>query len=150
MWGLFNYAPIAHYDKLIEEKTDNLDVDEMDDGELLTDGGRKYFYVWRTENGNYLFDAEVNGDAADVAKESVEDAEQMLETLFDTYPEEKDRYKRAACYKIKVMDKVLEGVEVETEQSGLGDFSTDGGYDLPAGYDHGLAELAEEAPSLHW
>lgn len=82
--------------------------------------------------------------------ESVEEAEQALEHQLELFPEEEERYKKSALYKIKKMSKEMEGVEVVTEQSGLMDFSPDGGYELPVGYDLDLVELAESAHSLEW
>jgi hypothetical protein len=66
------------------------------------------------------------------------------------HPEEEDRYRKSNLYKVKKMDKVMEGVEVFTEQSGLDSFAPDGGYRMPDDYDQGLSELAESAEELEW
>jgi hypothetical protein len=128
-YELNNYFPEAHYklaiDEALEREIREDLIDEDDDfDEMLPDGGRprKYFFAWRDENGEYLSDKTVNGDAADVAYSSVEEAEQSLERLIDTNPEQQDRYKSASLYKIKQVEKVMEGVEVMTEQQGLTDF----------------------------
>lgn len=135
----------------IEEVAEDLGVD-VDDNELIPDGGRprKYFYAWMSENGNLLYDASVNGDAADAFYESEEEAEAALERLIDANPDEEDRYRKSNLFKVKKMDKVMEGVEVFTEQQGLGDFAPDGGYTLHEGYDHELMELVSEANKLEW
>jgi len=135
----------------IEDLAEDLGVD-VDDNELIPDGGRprKYFFAWMTENGNLLYDTSVNGDGADALYESEEAAEEALERLIDTHPEEEDRYRKSNLYKVKKMDKVMEGVEVFTEQSGLADFSPDGGYVMPEGYSQSLSELAESAEELEW
>lgn len=143
-YGLFNYAPLAHYDLRIQELEDELE--ELGDDDLMTDGGRprKYFFTWMTENGNLLYEASVNGDGADVLYESEEEAEEALERLIDAHPEEEDRYRKSNLYKVKRMDKIMEGVEVMTEQQGLGDFATDGGYR------EDILELAEAAEEVEW
>ncbi|WP_313694151.1 hypothetical protein [Halorarum halobium] len=149
-YGLFNYAPLAHYDLRIEELEDELgDLEETD---LMTDGGRprKYFWAWRDENGNYISDKMVNGDSADIAHDSMEEAERMMENLMESNPEEQDRYESAGLYKIKLDAKEMEGVEVKTEQSGLDQFAPDGGYTLPEGYSHDMTELAESADQIEW
>jgi hypothetical protein len=148
-YGLFNYAPIAHYDKRIDELRDELE--ELDD-DLVPDGGRprKYFWTWITEDGNLLYETELNGEEADVFYESPEEAREALERHFDRHPERADRYEKAGLYEIKLRDKVMQGVEVKTEQSGLDQFAPDGGYTLPEGYDQDLVELAESAEEIQW
>lgn len=152
-WELEDPAPhqVFFYNQAIEEMAENLGVD-IDDHELIPDGGRprKYFYVWMTENGNLLYDTSINGDGADVLYESEKEAEEALERLIDVNPDEEDRYRKSNLYKVKKMDKVMEGVEVFTEQQGLGDFVPDGGYTLSKGYDPSLEELASEADQLEW
>lgn len=142
---------IFFYDQAIEELAEDLGVD-VDDHELIPDGGRprKYFFAWMTENGNLLYDTSVNGDGANVLYESEKEAEEALERLIDANPEEEDRYRKSNLYKVKRMDKVMEGVEVFTEQQGLGDFVPDGGYTLPEGYDPNLSELAEQVDEVKW
>lgn len=103
-----------------------------------------------TENGNLLYDASVNGDGADVLYESEEKAEEVLERLIEANPGEEDRYRKSNLYKVKRMDKVMEGVEVFTEQQGLGDFVPDGGNTLPEAYDQDLTELGAAADELEW
>ena len=150
-YGLFNYAPIGHYDIRIQELEDELEIDDSDD-DLVTDGGRprKYFWTWITEEGNLLYETELNGEEADVLYESPEEAREALERHFDRHPERADRYEKAGLYEIKLRDKVMQGVEVKTEQSGLDQFAPDGGYTLPKGYDQDLVELAVEAENLEW
>lgn len=127
-YELNNYFPEAHYKIAIDEALEREAVEDLSDDddvdEILPDGGRprKYFFAWRDENGEYLSDKTVNGDAADVAYESVDEAEEVLERLIDSNPEQQDRYESAALYKIKMGEKVMEGVEVTTEQQGLTDF----------------------------
>lgn len=128
-YELNNYFPEAHYKSAIDEAlereaAEDLLDDDDDVDEILPDGGRprKYFFAWRDENGEYLSDKTVNGDAADVAYSSVEEAEQSLERLIDANPQQQDRYESASLYKIKQVEKVMEGVEVTTEQQGLTDF----------------------------
>jgi hypothetical protein len=142
---------IFFYNQAIEELAEELGY-ESEDSELIPDGGRprKYFFTWMTENGNLLYEAGVNGDGADVLYESVEDAEDGLQRLIDSNPEEEDRYRKSNLYKIKRMDKVMEGVEVMTEQSGLDSFAPDGGYRMPEEYDRSLSELAESADQIEW
>ena len=152
-WELEDPAPHQVYflNAAIEELAEDLGVN-IDDNELIPDGGRprKYFYTWITENGNLLYDTSVNGDGADAFYESEEAAEEALERLIDTYPEEEDRYRKSNLHKVKKMDKVMEGVEVFTEQSGLDSFAPDGGYQMPEGYSQGLSELAESAEQIEW
>jgi hypothetical protein len=148
-YGLFNYAPLGHYDLRIQELEDELeDLDE----DLVPDGGRprKYFWTWITEDGNLLYETELNGEEADVFYESPEEAKEALERHFDRNPERADRYEKAGLYEIKLRDKVMQGVEVKTEQSGLDQFAPDGGYALPKGYDRDLVELAESADEIEW
>ena len=128
-YELNNYFPEAHYKQAIDEAIEREVVedllDEDDDvDEMLPDGGRprKYFFAWRDKHGNYLSDTTVNGDAADIAYESVEEAEDMLERLMDANPDQRDRYESASLYTIKLEEKMKEGVEVTTEQQGLTDF----------------------------
>lgn len=128
-YELNNYFPEAHYKLAIDgalerEIREDLFEDDDDVDEMLPDGGRprKYFFAWRDENGEYLSDKTVNGDAADVAYSSVNEAEQSLERLIDANPEQQDRYESASLYKIKLDEKIMEGVEVTTEQQGLFDF----------------------------
>ena len=128
-YELNNYFPDAHYKRAIDdalerEVVEDLFEDDDDVDEMLPDGGRprKYFFAWRDENGEYLSDKTVNGDAADVAYSSVDEAEDMLERLIDNNPEQQDRYESASLYKIKLDEKVMDGVEVTTEQQGLTDF----------------------------
>jgi hypothetical protein len=142
---------VFFYDKAIEKYGEELDIDftedeDYGDGDLIPDGGRKYFFAWRTENGNLLYDTEVNGDAADTFYTSVEEAEDALERLADAYPEEQERYEKANLYKFKEM----EGVEAFTEQAGLGQFETDGGYPVRQGYGGDFIGLAESADSVEW
>jgi len=142
---------VYFYNQAIEEMAEDLGVD-VDNNELIPDGGRprKYFFTWITENGNLLYESSVNGDGADVLYESETEAEQALERLIDTHPEEEDRYRKSNLYKVKRMDKVMEGVEVMTEQQGLSDFAPDGGYLIPESYDEDLMELAESADQFEW
>jgi hypothetical protein len=142
---------VYFYNQAIEEMAEDLGVD-VDNNELIPDGGRprKYFFTWMTENGNLLYDASVNGDAADVFYESETEAEEALERLIDSHPEEEERYRKSNLYKVKRMDKVMEGVEVMTEQQGLSDFAPDGGYLMPESYDEDLMELAESADQVEW
>lgn len=150
-YGLFNYAPLAHYDIRIRELEEELDVEDTDD-DLVTDGGRprKYFWAWRDENGNYISDKMVNGDSADIAHDSPEDAERMMQNLMESNPEEQERYESAGLYKIKLDGKEMEGVEVNTEQSDLFEYSTDGGHTLPEGYDRSMTEIAGSADQVEW
>lgn len=152
-WELEDPAPHQVYflNEAIEELAEDLDVD-VEGNELIPDGGRprKYFWTWITENGNLLYDTSVNGDGADAFYESEDAAEEALERLIDINPEEEDRYRKSNLYKVKRMDKVMEGVEVFTEQSGLDSFAPDGGYRMPDDYDQGLSELAEQADKLDW
>lgn len=127
-YELNNYFPEAHYKRAIDDALEREVVedlfDEDDVDEILPDGGRprKNFYAWRDENGEYLSDKMVNGDAADVAYESVDEAREMLERLIDSNPDQRDRYESSSLYLIKMEEKVLDGVEVTTEQQGLTDF----------------------------
>jgi len=152
---------VFFYDRRIEQVADELgievgellpeeDPEEYREGDPVPDGGRKYFFAWMTENGNLLYDAEVNGDAADSLYTSVEEAEEALERLSEINPEEMERYKKSNLYRFKKMEKEMEGVEAFTEQAGLTQFETDGGRVLSSGYDHGLSELAESAEQLEW
>jgi hypothetical protein len=148
-YGLFNYAPIGHYDMRIDELRDELeDLDE----DLVPDGGRprKYFWTWITEDGNLLYETELNGEEADVFYESPEEAREALERHVDRYPEREERYKKSGLYQIKLQEKEMEGVEVLTEQQGLGDFATDGGYTLAEWDDQDLLEVACQADELEW
>jgi len=142
---------VFYYNQAIEDIAEDLGI-EVEDNELIPDGGRprKYFYAWMSEKGNLLYDASVNGDAADAFYESEAEAEAALERLIDANPDEEDRYRKSNLFKVKKMDKVMEGVEVFTEQQGLGDFATDGGYTLDKGYDRDLVELAESADEIEW
>jgi hypothetical protein len=146
-YGLFNYAPIAHYDLRIEELEQ-----ELEDDDLVTDGGRprKYFWTWITEEGNLLYETELNGEEADVFYESPGDAREALQRHVDRHPEREERYKKSGLYQIKLQEKEMDGVEVMTEQQGLGDFAPDGGYLLPEGYDLSMTEIAESADELDW
>jgi len=126
------------------------DPEEYSEGDPVPDGGRKYFFAWLTENGNLLYDASVNGDAADSLYTSVEEAEEALERLSEINPEEMERYKKSNLYRFKKMEKEMEGVEAFTEQAGLTQFETDGGQVLSSDYDHGLSELAESADEIEW
>lgn len=148
-YGLFNYAPIAHYDLRIEELEQEL---ENHDDDLVTDGGRprKYFWTWITEEGNLLYETELNGEEADVFYESPEEAREALERHVDRHPEREERYKKSGLYQIKLQEKEMQGFEVLTEQQGLGDFAPDGGYVLPEDYDQGMTEIAESADQLEW
>lgn len=153
--GFYKEDPAPHqvffYNEAIEDLAEELGYD-TEDTELIPDGGRprKYFFTWMTENGNLLYEAGVNGDSADVFYESENEAEQALENLIDSNPGEEERYRKSNLYKVKRMDKVMEGVEVMTEQQGLGDFVPDGGYQLEEGFDQSLSELAESADKLEW
>jgi hypothetical protein len=152
-WELEDPAPhqVFFYNQAIENLAEELGVN-TDDDELIPDGGRprKYFWAWRDENGNYISDTTINGDSADIAKESLAEAERMMERLMESNPEQQDRYENAGCYKIKIMDKEMEGVEINTEQSGLDQFAPDGGYVISEPYEQELMELAESADRLEW
>jgi hypothetical protein len=151
--GMYKEDPAPHQDFFYNEAIEDLAEDLGDDGndnELMPGGGRKYFFTWITENGNLLYDASVNGDGADAFYESETKAEEALERLIDAHPEEEDRYRKSNLYKVKRMDKVMEGVEVMTEQSGLADFAPDGSYLMPEGYANDLTELAESADQVEW
>ena len=158
-WALEDPAPhqVYFYNEAIMDLAEELGIENsrlLPDGgdDIVTDGGRprKYFFTWMTENGNLLYDASVNGDAADVFYESETEAEEALERLIDAHPEEEERYRKSNLYKVKRMDKVMEGVEVMTEQQGLSDFAPDGGHILPEGYDQDLSGIAESAEQLEW
>ena len=153
--GFYKEDPAPHqvffYNQAIEELAEDLGYD-VEENELIPDGGRprKYFWAWRDENGNYISDTTVNGDSADIAQESPEEAEEMLERLMKSNPEEKDRYRSAVCYKIKIEEKEMEGVEVETVQSGLTDYAPDGGFEIAEEYYQSLSKLAESAEQVEW
>ena len=142
---------VFFYNQRIEDLAEDLGVD-VDDNELIPDGGRprKFFWTWITEDGNLLYESDLNGEEADVLYESPEEAREALERHFDRHPELEERYNKAGLYQIKLQDRVMGGVEVKTEQSGLSDFAPDGGYLMPEGYDQGLSELAESADELEW
>jgi hypothetical protein len=152
---------VFFYDRRIEQVADELEIgvrellpeedpEEYSEGDPVPDGGRKYFFAWMTENGNLLYDAGVNGDAADGLYTSVDEAESAIKRLADTNPEQQDRYEKSTLYMFKKMDKEMQGVEAFTEQAGLGQFETDGGYSLPPGYDENLEQLAEAAEEVSW
>lgn len=151
---------VFFYDKAIQKYAEDLGITESellpsddmgyDEGDPIPDGGRKYFFAWMTENGNLLYDTSVNDDAADALYTSVEEAEDAIERLASSNPDQKDRYRKANLYKFKKQGKEMEGVEAFTEQAGLTQFETDGGYLLPQGYDPGLADFADLADQLEW
>ncbi|MFU1780226.1 hypothetical protein ACM16X_02470 [Haloarcula japonica] len=151
---------IPFYDDRIQELAEEIgiedtellpvDDEEYGEGDPVPDGGRKYFFGWVDEHGNLLYDKSVNGDSADCLYESVDDAVDGLETLMSSNPDERDRYRNSNLYKFKKMDKEMEGLEVDTEQAGLGRYQPDGGRVLTDRYDQDLQELAEAADELNW
>lgn len=74
-------------------------------------------------------------ETVDAIYQSEEDAENYLQNLADQNPELKDRLQGCTLYKDG--QKVMQGADVLTEQQGLGDFMTDGGYNR----EHFLNEL---------
>lgn len=142
---------VFFYNQAIEELAEDLGVD-TENNEMIPDGGRprKFFWTWITEDGNLLYESDLNGEEADVLYESPKDAREALKRHFDRNPELEERYNKAGLYQIKLDERVMGGVEVRTEQSGLSDFSPDGGYRMPEGYSQSLSELAESADDVEW
>jgi hypothetical protein len=142
-WGLFNYAPVAHYDKRIEELSEDTGFEDED---ILPDGGSRTEYFWSGEDG-IVYHTEVGEDMVNPFFGSVPEAEQYLERQADKHG--KEPYTGLVLRK-SGNQKVKESTDVLTEQQGLDEYFADGGQVLPEGYDSSLMELAESADRVEW
>lgn len=119
-FDLFNYFPDAHYRAAVEDAGYQLDEEQ----EVVPDGGSRTQYYWSGDDG-ILYHTEQGEDMVIPFFETVDDAERFLEQQADRHG--KDRYSGMVLRKTGNR-KVEEATDVLTEQSGLGDFATDGGY----------------------
>ncbi|EMA15200.1 hypothetical protein [Haloarcula marismortui] len=129
---LENYFPEAHYRRAVDKAFRK----EAED-ELLPDGGRTQYY-WSGEEG-VVYHTETENEMVDPFFGSISEAERYLENLADRHG--KEQYTSLVLRK-SGNRKVEEATDVLTEQSGLGDFATDGG--------RRLYKIAEQAEHLKW
>jgi len=104
----------------------------------MPDGGSRAQYYWSGESG-VVYHTETEDEMVDPFFGSVDEAERYLESLADRHGNQ--RYEGLVLGK-SGNRKVKEATEVLTEQSGLGDFSADGG--LP------FHKIVEQAGRLQW
>jgi len=137
-YGLFNYAPLAHYDLRIQELEDELD--EVGDDDLVTDGGSRTKYYWSSQEG-ILYHTEKGEDVVMPFFHSEEDAGDFIERQAELHG--KEQYKGMVLRKTGDR-KVAEAEDYIYDDSELTDFITDGGYD------QNVLELAEAAEEIEW
>ena len=109
---LENYFPEAHYKKAVDKAL------EEEAEELVPDGGSMTQYYWSGEDG-IVYHTETDGEMVDPFFNTVEEAEQYLESLADMNG--KQQYDGMVLRK-SGNRKVIEATEVLTEQSGLTDW----------------------------
>jgi len=109
---LENYFPEAHYKQAVDKALE----DEAE--ELVPDGGSLTQYYWSGEDG-IVYHTETDGEMVDPFFNTVDEAEQYLETLADSNG--KNRYEGLVLRK-SGNRKVMEATDVLTEQSGLTDW----------------------------
>jgi hypothetical protein len=110
---LENYFPEAHYKQAVDDAFHE-EVEE----EIRPDGGSLTQYYWSGEEG-IVYHTETDGEMVDPFFNTVEEAEQYLETLADTHG--KNQYEGLVLRK-SGNRKVMEATDVLTEQSGLTDW----------------------------
>jgi hypothetical protein len=109
-WETFEYFPRAHYELAVDEA--------LQDESLVSDGGRRTQYYWVGDEG-ILYHTSEGEDRVDPFFDTVDDAEQFLETQAQQYGE--DRYEAMVLRKTGNR-KVMEAVEVLTQQTGVTDW----------------------------
>ncbi|WP_436935729.1 hypothetical protein [Halovenus marina] len=109
---LENYFPDAHYKQAIDQAF------RKEAEEVLTDGGSRTQYYWSGENG-VVYHTESGEEIVDPFFNSIEEAENYLESLADKHS--KERYDGLVLRK-SGNTKVEEATEVLTEQAGLTDW----------------------------
>ena len=110
---LENYFPEAHYKQAVDKA-----FEEEAEKEILPDGGSLTQYYWSGEDG-IVYHTETDGEMVDPFFNTVDEAEQYLETLADTHG--RSRYEGLVLRK-SGNRKVMEATDVLTEQSGLTDW----------------------------
>jgi len=110
---LENYFPDAHYQKAIDQA-----FRKQAEDRVLSDGGSLTRYYWSGEDG-VVYHTETEGEMVDPFFNTVEEAENHLESLADMNGE--DQYDGLVLRK-SGNRKVMEATEVLTEQSGLTDW----------------------------
>lgn len=127
-WDLWNYAPLAHYDRAIEQTRERLE------SEVRTDGGygdlhqgttRSTVYYWLDpDTGAALEHTGVNEERTVPFFPDEGSAEAYLERRAASEGDE--QYENLSLYKARTR-KVGDAVDVLTDQSGIEDFVPDGG-----------------------
>jgi len=107
-----NYFPEAHYKQAVDKAFEDEVTEPVPDGGSLTQ------YYWSGEDG-IVYHTETSGEMVDPFFNTVEEAEQYLETLADTHG--RNRYEGLVLRK-SGNRKVMEATDVLTEQSGLTDW----------------------------
>lgn len=109
---LENYFPEAHYKQAVDKAFEEEVTEPVPDGGSLTQ------YYWSGEDG-IVYHTEISGEMVDPFFNTVDEAEQYLETLADTHG--RNRYEGLVLRK-SGNRKVMEATDVLTEQSGLTDW----------------------------
>jgi len=136
---------IFFYNQAIEDLAENLGVD-IDNHELIPDGGRRTKYYWSGQDG-ILYHTEKGDDMVIPFFNSEEDAGDFIERQAEENG--KERYEGMVLRKTGDR-KVAEAKDFIYSDSQLTDFISDGGHILPQGYDQDLAELGVEADQIEW
>ena len=130
-WDLWNYAPLAHYDRAIEETRERLASEVRTDGGYsdLHDGTRKatVYYWLDPDTGAALEHTGVNDESTVPFFPDEEAAEAYLERRAGS--EGDQQYEHLSLYKARTR-KVGDAVDVLTDQSGIEDFVPDGGVQI--------------------
>jgi hypothetical protein len=87
-------------------------------------------------SGALLYHTGAYDDEADPFFDSIEEAENYLETRADHRDADTERYEGMSLYKARV-SKEEDAVEVLMDQSGIMDFAPDGGHQIHNSYDDG-------------
>jgi len=127
-WDLWNYAPLAHYDRAIDELQDQLDAEVRTDGGYadLHNGQRQaQTYYWLDPDTGAALEHTAVGEEKTIPFFPDEDnAKEYLEHRAETGAEAD--YDDLSLYRSRTR-KVADAVDVLTDQSGIEDFMPDGG-----------------------
>jgi hypothetical protein len=125
-WDLWNYAPLAHYDRAIAETWERLDREVRTDGgysDLHRGTTRSTVYYWLDpDTGAALEHTGVNEEETAPFFPDEESAEDYLERRAET--ESDGSFENLSLYKARTR-KVGDAVDVLTDQSGIEDFVPD-------------------------
>lgn len=149
-WDLWNYAPLAHYDRVIEQTRERLEAEPRTDGgssNLHQGTTRATVYYWLDpDTGAALYHTGVNEEKMIPFFPNEEAAQDYLERRAEADGDEP--FENLSLYKARTR-KVGDAVDVLTDQSGIEDFVPDGGVSAPRQqYTDYLQSLAESS-DLH-